>query len=419
MASTFLSLVQKIIRKGNLKLTLADGETHMIGDGTGELVVVRIADEEAEKLIRRDPTLKLGEMYMEGRFILEQGNIYDFLATVKQNTINEIFDIPMAALLIGRMAIQQVKSRLPVNRNKRNVAHHYDLSERLFELFLDEDWQYSCAYYNPPGIGLEEAQLAKKRHIAAKLLLEPNQRVLEIGSGWGGMGMYLAESTPGLELTGITLSEEQLKISRERARKRGLADRVRFELQDYRTMSGRTFDRIVSVGMFEHVGIGNFDKYFKKVHELLADDGVMLLHSIARPKPSFATNAFIEKYIFPQGYVPSIGETLPPIEKAGLLVRDVEILPLHYAYTLRHWRERFVANKAEAVALYDERFFRMWEFYLAGSEIGFRWDELFIMQIQISKNQFSTPDNRNYIAENEAKLKEFEATRPPLDKVIL
>ncbi|KQV32367.1 cyclopropane-fatty-acyl-phospholipid synthase [Rhizobium sp. Root1203] len=419
MASTFLSLVRKIIRKGNLKLTLADGETHTIGDGTGELVVVRIADEEAERLIRRDPTLKLGEMYMEGRFILEQGNIYDFLETVKQNTINEIFDIPMAALLIGRIAIQQVKSRLPVNRNKRNVAHHYDLSERLFELFLDEDWQYSCAYYNPPGISLEEAQLAKKRHIAAKLLLEPNQRVLEIGSGWGGMGMYLAEATPGLEFTGITLSEEQLKIARERARKRGLADRVRFELQDYRTMTGRTFDRIVSVGMFEHVGIGNFDKYFKKVHELLADDGVMLLHSIARPKPSFATNAFIEKYIFPQGYVPSIGEALPPIERAGLLVRDVEILPLHYAHTLRHWRERFVANKAAAVALYDERFFRMWEFYLAGSEIGFRWDELFVMQIQISKNQFSTPDNRNYIAQNEAKLKEFEATRPPLDKVIL
>ncbi|KQV68198.1 cyclopropane-fatty-acyl-phospholipid synthase family protein [Rhizobium sp. Root1220] len=419
MASAFLSIVQKLIRKGNLKLTLANGETHMVGDGTGALVVVRIADEEAEKLIRRDPTLKLGEMYMDGRFILEQGDIYDFLEMVKQNTTNEIFDIPMAALLISRIAIQQLKSRLPVNRSKRNVAHHYDLSEKLFELFLDEDWQYSCAYYSPPGISLEEAQVAKKRHIAAKLLLEPNQRVLEIGSGWGGMGMYLAEATPGLELTGITLSEEQLKISRERAQKRGLSDRVKFELQDYRTMTGRKFDRIVSVGMFEHVGIGNFDKYFKKVHELLADDGVMILHSIARPKPSFATNAFIEKYIFPQGYVPSIGETLPPIEKAGLLVRDVEVLPLHYAQTLRHWRERFVARKAEAIALYDERFFRMWEFYLAGSEIGFRWDELFVMQIQISKNQLATPDNRNYIAENEAKLKEFEATRPPLEKVTL
>lgn len=416
MASAFLSIVQKIVRKGSLTLTLANGETHTIGDGTGEPVAVRLADQEAEDAIRRDPTLKLGEMYMEGRFILEQGNIYDFLSLVKQNTTNEIFDFKMAALLIGRIAMQQLKSRMPVNHNKRNVAHHYDLSEKLFELFLDEDWQYSCAYFDPPDIGLEEAQIAKKRHIAAKLMPQPNQSVLEIGSGWGGMAMYLAESTPGLEVTGITLSEEQLKISRERAQARGLADRVRFELQDYRYLTGRKFDRIVSVGMFEHVGIGNYGSFFKKVHELLDDNGVMLLHSIARPKPSFATNAFIEKYIFPQGYIPSIAETLVPLEKAGLLTRDVEVLPLHYAYTLRHWRERFVARKAEAVALYDEKFFRMWEFYLAGSEMGFRWDELFIEQIQITKNQFATPDNRNYIPANEAKLKEFEATRPPLEK---
>ena len=416
MASAFLSIVQKIVRKGSLTLTLANGETHTIGDGTGEPVAARLADQEAEDAIRRDPTLKLGEMYMEGRFILEQGNIYDFLALVKQNTTNEIFDFKMAALLIGRIAMQQLKSRIPVNHNKRNVAHHYDLSEKLFELFLDEDWQYSCAYFNPPGIGLEEAQVAKKRHIAAKLNPQPNQRVLEIGSGWGGMAMYLAESTPGLDVTGITLSEEQLKISRERAQKRGLADRVRFELQDYRYLTGKKFDRIVSVGMFEHVGIGNYGNFFKKVHELLDDNGVMLLHSIARPKPSFATNAFIEKYIFPQGYIPSIAETLVPLEKAGLLTRDVEVLPLHYAYTLRHWRERFVARRQEAVALYDEKFFRMWEFYLAGSEMGFRWDELFIEQIQITKNQFATPDNRNYIPQNETKLREFEATRPPLEK---
>ncbi len=416
MASAFLAIVQKIVRKGSLALTLANGETHTIGDGTGEPVAVRLADQEAEDAIRRDPTLKLGEMYMEGRFILEQGNIYDFLTLVKQNTTNEIFDFKMAALLIGRIAVQQLKSRMPVNHNKRNVAHHYDLSEKLFELFLDEDWQYSCAYFDPPGIGLEEAQVAKKRHIAAKLMPQPGQRVLEIGSGWGGMAMYLAESTPGLDVTGITLSEEQLKISRERAQARGLADRVRFELQDYRYLTGKKFDRIVSVGMFEHVGIGNFLNFFKKVHELLDDNGVMLLHSIARPKPSFATNAFIEKYIFPQGYIPSIAETLVPLEKAGLLTRDVEVLPLHYAYTLRHWRERFVARRQEAVALYDENFFRMWEFYLAGSEIGFRWDELFIEQIQITKNQFATPDNRNYIPENEAKLREFEATRPPLEK---
>jgi cyclopropane-fatty-acyl-phospholipid synthase len=417
MASALFSIVKKIIRKGSLKLTLASGETHTIGDGSGEPVAARFADQQAEDAVARDPTLKLGEMYMEGRFILEQGNIYDFLSLVKQNTTNEIFDFRMAATLIGRVAYQQLKSRMPVNRNKYNVAHHYDLSAKLFDLFLDQDWQYSCAYFEPHGIGLDEAQLAKKRHIAAKLLLEPGQRVLEIGSGWGGMGMYLAEAAAGVDFTGITLSEEQLKVSRERAAKRGLSDRVRFELQDYRYLTGKKFDRIVSVGMFEHVGIGNFGKFFNKVAELLDDNGVMLLHSISRPKPSFMTNPFIEKYIFPGGYIPSVGETLPPLEKAGLLVKDVEVLPMHYAYTLRHWRERFVARKAEAVALYDENFFRMWEFYLAGSEMAFRWDELFIMQIQIAKNQFAVPDNRNYIAEREAKLKEFEATRPPLEKV--
>ncbi|MEF3130260.1 cyclopropane-fatty-acyl-phospholipid synthase [Rhizobium sp. 268] len=417
MASAFLSIVQQIIRKGSLKLTLANGDIYLIGDGSGDMVAARLADQEAEDAIRRDPTMKLGEMYMQGRFILEEGNIYDFLSMVKQNTTNEIFDFKMAALLLGRIAWQQLKSRVPVNRNKHNVAHHYDLSAKLFDLFLDEDWQYSCAYFEPPGIGLDEAQLAKKRHIAAKLLLEPNQRILEIGSGWGGMGMYLTEATEGADFTGITLSEEQLKVSRTRAEKRGLAERVRFELQDYRTLTGRKFDRIVSVGMFEHVGIGNYPNFFRKVSDLLDDNGVMVLHSIGRPKPSFGTNAFIEKYIFPGGYIPSVGEVLPPLEKAGLLVRDVEILPLHYAYTLRHWRERFVARKAEAVALYDEQFFRMWEFYLAGSEMGFRWDELFILQIQIAKNQFTVPDNRNYIARNEAKLKEFEARRPPLEKV--
>lgn len=417
MASALLAIVKKIIRKGSLKVTLANGETHILGDGSGDLVAVRLADQAAEDAIGHDPTLKLGEMFMEGRFIFEHGNIYDFLSVVKQNTTNEIFDFRMAALLIGRIAWQQLKSRMPVNRNKDNVAHHYDLSAKLFDLFLDQDWQYSCAYFEPAGISLDEAQLAKKRHIAAKLLLEPGQRILEIGSGWGGMGMYLAEATEQSDFTGITLSEEQLKVSRGRAAKRGLADRVRFELQDYRTMRGRKFDRIVSVGMFEHVGIGNYRNFFRKVSDLLDDNGVMVLHSIGRPKPSFATNAFIEKYIFPGGYIPSVGEVTPALEKAGLLVKDVEILPMHYAYTLRHWRERFVARKAEAVALYDERFFRMWEFYLAGSEIGFRWDELFIFQIQLSKNQFAVPDNRSYIAAREAKLREFEATRAPLEKV--
>ncbi|MBN9029190.1 MAG: cyclopropane-fatty-acyl-phospholipid synthase [Rhizobiales bacterium 63-7] len=416
MSLDLRGLIGRIVRKGNLTIVYASGETVVYGDGGGTAVRIRLADAAAEAELAADPTLKLGELFMDGRFVMEQGSIYDFLELVKGNTINEVFSPLMAARLIGRTVVSQIAARNPINRNRYNVAHHYDLSAKLFDLFLDEDWQYSCAYFNPPGISLDEAQLAKKRHIAAKLLLEPDQSILEIGSGWGGMAMYLSEAV-GADVTGITLSEEQLKVSRDRAARRGLSNRVRFELQDYRYLKSQTYDRIVSVGMFEHVGRTHYDRFFRKAAELLSRDGVMVLHSIGRPKPSYMTNPFIEKYIFPGGYIPSVGEVVPSVEKAGLLVRDVEILPLHYAQTLRAWRERFVARKAEAVALYDERFFRMWEFYLAGSEIAFRWDELFVFQMQIARQQFATPDNRNYIQEREAVLKQFEATRPPLERV--
>ncbi|MFN6985252.1 MAG: class I SAM-dependent methyltransferase, partial [Rhizobium oryzihabitans] len=318
---------------------------------------------------------------------------------------------------MARIIAARIRMHLPVNHNKSNVAHHYDLSAKLFDLFLDEDWQYSCAYFNPPGISLYEAQVAKKRHIAAKLMTEPGQSVLEIGSGWGGMAMYIAESA-GADVTGITLSEEQLRVSRDRAAKRGLAGNVRFELQDYRYLpASRKFDRIVSVGMFEHVGPTHYRDYFDKVAEVLDDRGVMVLHSIGQPYPALATNPFIEKYIFPGGYIPSLAEVLPAIQKSGLLVKDIEILPMHYAHTLRHWRERFVARKAEAIALYDERFFRMWEFYLAGSEMAFTHENFHIFQIQLAKDRDAVPHNRDYIARNEERLLEFEKTRPPLEKV--
>lgn len=416
MTSSLRLLLRKIIATGSLRLTDHSGATETLGDGSGPPVAIRFIDEEAEKAVAEDPTLKLGEMYMEGRMLLEEGDIYDFLALVKSNTRSEALTWKMIGLGVARIAAAQVKSRLPVNRNRRNVAHHYDLSAKLFALFLDEDWQYSCAYFNPPGISLTEAQRAKKRHIASKLLLEPGQKVLEIGSGWGGMALYLAEAA-GVDVTGITLSEEQLRVSRGRAEKRGLAETVRFKLQDYRYLPPQKYDRIVSVGMFEHVGIGSYGKFFGKVAEVLEKDGVMVLHAIGRPKPSYATNPFIEKYIFPGGYIPAVGEVLPAIEKADLLVRDVEILPLHYAYTLRHWRERFVARKEEVLAIYDERFFRMWEFYLAGSEMAFTHEELFIFQIQIAKNQHAVPDNRDYIAAAEEKFRAFEAGRPPLEPV--
>lgn len=416
MTSSLHSLLRKIIAKGALRLTDHTGQVEMLGDGSGPPVAIRFTDADAQEAIANDPALKLGEMYMEGRMLLEEGDIYDFLALVKANTRSEALTWKMIGLGLARMAAAQISMRLPVNHNRRNVAHHYDLSAKLFALFLDEDWQYSCAYFNPPGISLVDAQAAKKRHIAAKLLLEPAMTVLEIGSGWGGMAMYLAEAA-GVDVTGITLSQEQLRVSQGRAGKRGLACGVRFLLQDYRYLPPQKYDRIVSVGMFEHVGIGSYGTFFGKVADVLADDGVMLLHAIGRPKPSYATNPFIEKYIFPGGYIPSLGEVLPAIEKADLLVRDVEVLPLHYAHTLRHWRQRFVARKEEVLAIYDERFFRMWEFYLAGSEMAFTHEDLFIFQIQIAKSQFTVPDNRDYIAAAEEKYRAFEANRPPLEPV--
>ena len=415
MASSLHNLFSKIIRIGTLVVKGSGGEQRY-GGGGGRSVTIRFTDEAAERELVADPQLKLGELYMDGRLLIEEGDIYEFLALVKDNTLKEGLTFGILLRSLARIAITQFRSRVPTNHNRRNVAHHYDLNAKLFSMFLDEDWQYSCAYFNPPGISLDEAQVAKKRHIVAKLRAEPGQRALEIGSGWGGMAMYLSEFC-GVDVTGITLSEEQLKVSRERAAKRGLAGSVRFELQDYYYLPPRKYDRIVSVGMFEHVGRQNYRKFFNKVNDVLADDGVMVLHSIGQPYPALINNPWIEKYIFPGGYIPSIAEVMPAVEKAGLLVSDIEILPMHYAYTLRHWRERFMAHKAEAAALYDERFVRMWEFYLAGSEMAFTHENFFIFQMQIVKKRTAVPDNRNYIQEREAELKAFEASRMPLDQI--
>lgn len=415
MASGLATMLAKIIVKGSLRLTLSSGETHLLGDGSEQTIAVRFTDPEAEQAVLNDPGLKLAEMYMDGRFLVEEGNIFEFLSLVRRNGISKAANVRLVVQGVARIIATQLRARLPINRNLQNVSHHYDLSAKLFDLFLDADWQYSCAYFEPTGISLDEAQLAKKRHIAAKLLLEKGNRVLEIGSGWGGLGMYLAEAAD-VDVTGITLSTEQLKVSQDRAAKRGLSDKVRFELTDYRDLKGQ-YDRIVSVGMFEHVGVANYRGFFKKVAQVLDKKGVMVLHSICRTKPNYTTNPFIEKYIFPGGYMPSVAEVLPAVEKAGLLIKDIEILPMHYAFTLRAWRDRFVARKAEAVALYDERFFRMWEFYLAVSEVAFRHDRLFIMQLQIARHQDAVPYDRNYIAAAEQALRAFEATRPPLEPV--
>jgi cyclopropane-fatty-acyl-phospholipid synthase len=343
--------------------------------------------------------------------VVEQGGIADALAIL----LGQPDMVPSWARLQWWLRyfarhIWQFNAR---GRSRNNVAHHYDLDGRLYSLFLDADKQYSCAYFETPDMTLDDAQLAKKRHLAAKLLVGRGDRVLDIGSGWGGLGLYLAEMT-GADVTGVTLSTEQLQVSNNRAAEKHLTRSARFLLEDYRDIPG-PFDRIVSVGMFEHVGVGFYDTYFKRCAELLSDDGVMVLHSIGRSTGPDVTSPWVTKYIFPGGYIPAVSEVIPAIERAGLLVCDIEILRLHYAETLKAWRERFMARREEAVRLYDERFARMWEFYLAASEMSFRKQNMMVLQIQLTKKQGVVPITRDYITQEEARLREIElGTKPRL-----
>ncbi|HVZ51633.1 MAG TPA: cyclopropane-fatty-acyl-phospholipid synthase family protein [Pseudolabrys sp.] len=404
-------LLSTFLRKGTFKLTTSRGTTFTFGDGTGTPVAVRFTTRAAEWGILLDPELKLGEAYMDGTFVVEQGTIAEVLAIA----LGQKSELPHWAR--PQWLLRYVGRRLaqfnPRKRSRRNVAHHYDLDGRLYSLFLDADRQYSCAYFETPDASLDDAQLAKKRHLAAKLKLEPAKRVLDIGCGWGGLGLYLAEVT-GADVTGITLSQEQHGIANARAAEKGLTARARFNLQDYRDTKG-PFDRIVSVGMFEHVGVGHYDTFFRKSAELLADDGVMVLHSICRSEGPGITNPWIAKYIFPGGYIPALSEVLPHIERAGLLVTDIEILRLHYAETLKAWRERFLAHREEVERIYDQRFVRMWEFYLAASEMSFREQNMMNFQIQVTKKQGVIPMTRDYIPREEQRLRSAEGkSQPPL-----
>ena len=401
--------LQKFIRRGAITFTTASGSKFTCGDGSGAHVLVRFLTKDAERRILLNPELALGEIYMEGDFIVENGSIADALAVLMdQPTVLPGWAKPQWWLRYLGRHLRQFNLR---SRAKDNVARHYDLNGRLYSLFLDSDKQYSCAYFEQPGITLDDAQLAKKRHIVAKLLVRPRDRVLDIGSGWGGLALYLAEIA-GANVTGVTLSAEQLQASNARAAEKCLTASARFLLQDYRDTPG-PFDRIVSVGMFEHVGVDFYDTYFKRCAGLLADDGVMLLHSIGRSEGPDVTNPWISKYIFPGGYIPALSEVLPSIERAGLLVCDIEVLRLHYAETLKAWRERFMARREEAIQLYDERFARMWEFYLACSEMAFRKQNLMNLQIQLTKRQGVVPITRDYIAHEEAKLRRFERGNKP------
>jgi cyclopropane-fatty-acyl-phospholipid synthase len=366
-------------------------------------VRVRFTSPVAEWNVILYPHLKLGEEFMDGGFVIDEGSLYDFLAVAQSNIIGIAPKLWMKAGLGLRYLTRRLRQMNSPVRARKNVRTHYDLDGRLYSLFLDNDLQYSCAYFEDPNAGLEEAQLAKKRHLAAKLALEPGQRVLDIGSGWGGLGLYLAEHAD-VDVTGVTLSEEQFAVSNRRAAEKGLSGRVRFLLKDYRHVAG-PFDRIVSVGMFEHVGVGHYRQFFAACRNLLSKDGVIVLHSIGRFDGPGDTNPWIQKYIFPGGYIPAMSEVLPAVERTGMKVTDVEILRLHYARTLRYWRERFLAHREEVKALYDERFCRMWEFYLAGSETSFQYQNLMNFQMQIAMHQEALPLTRNYLWEAEERLR--------------
>lgn len=397
-------LLDKIVAHGTLDVRTCDGATSRFGDGKAPRVSIRLLDRQIERQLALNPNLAVGEGYMDGRLVIDEGRIYDLIALVLDNATRH--PIPRWAMAADnlRYLTRRIAQYNPAARSRRNVAHHYDIDDAIYDLFLDPERQYSCAYFSEPTTSLEEAQRAKIRHIAAKLDLSAKHQVLDIGSGWGGLALNLA-AISGCEVDGITLSTEQLAFARAWAGRHNLGNRVRFNLADYRAHEGR-YDRIVSVGMFEHVGVNHYGAFFDKVADLLADDGVALIHFIGRSDRPAATNAFIGRHIFPGGYIPALSEVLPAIELAGLMVTDIEVLRLHYAMTLRHWRDRFVSRWEEAERIRGTRFCRMWEFYLAGSEAAFRYQNLVVFQIQLTRRVDTLPLVRDYIETAERSMSE-------------
>ncbi|HWA00398.1 MAG TPA: cyclopropane-fatty-acyl-phospholipid synthase family protein [Caulobacterales bacterium] len=405
VANMLEAFIRSFFQVGALIVRLPNGRSVAVG-GVSEddaPIIVRVRDRATEWRILTNVGLAIGEAYMDGGLTIERGDIYDFLEIGVRNLQGR--KKPRGLRAAVQRWIATANSRASA---RRNVARHYDLSGELYRLFLDEDRQYSCAYFADPDMELEEAQRAKKRHLMAKLLLRPSQKVLDIGCGWGGLALTLAEEH-GAEVCGVTLSEEQFAAARRRALMAGLDKRVHFELRDYRDIVGR-YDRIVSVGMFEHVGRPNYQSYFDTVARLLTDDGVALIHTIGRVDGPTPTSPWIAKYIFPGGYIPALSEIMPAIERAGLVVCDIEVLRLHYARTLRFWRERFAEHRDEVRALYDERFCRMWEFYLAGSEASFRAGGNVVFQLQLAKRNDVVPITRDYVG----NFERAHAARPGL-----
>jgi cyclopropane-fatty-acyl-phospholipid synthase len=403
-------LLAQLVEQGTLSVTWPSGKTKIYGAG-GPRAAVRLHGWLTPWALGSRPELAFGEAYMDGRLTVEEGTIADVLEIMISNIgIHRPPPLIIALARALRHSCRWIAQFNPASRARRNVAHHYDLSGALYDLFLDSDRQYSCAYFDEPNMTLEAAQLAKKRHIAAKLKLDrPDLSVLDIGSGWGGLGLELARAA-GAKVLGITLSTEQLALSNQRSQAAGLAERCRFEFKDYRDVEG-PFDRIVSVGMFEHVGVTHYDTFFGKMRDLLAPGGVALLHTIGRTNGPGTTNGWIAKYIFPGGYSPALSEVMGAIERSGLYATDIEVLRLHYAETLKEWRLRFLRNWAKAASLYDERFCRMWEFYLASAEMTFRHDQQVVFQIQLAKRIDTLPVTRDYMFDAERQMR-YASERP-------
>jgi len=388
------SLLGRIVKVGNLTWISPNGELNTYGDGSGEAIRISTTNNFSELKLLLNPSVHFGESYTNGSLIVEEGSIHDFLKLIFLNTNSDINHWVMKLSKIIRIIQNKIRTDNYISKSKRNVAHHYDLSDKLYELFLDPDRQYSCAYFNSPNDTLEQAQINKKELISKKLILEEDQSVLDIGCGWGGMAAHIYKKS-NASVVGVTLSEEQYAYANQRKINEKL-NKVEYRLQDYRNVN-ETYDRIVSVGMFEHVGTSHYQEFFNKVYDLLNDTGVALIHTIGRLTEPTNNDPWIEKYIFPGGYIPALSETMFRVEKSGLTLADVQVLKFHYAETLKRWRYNFYDNIDKVKELYDEKFCRMWDFYLSSSQASFEEAGLVVFQLQLSKQKKTVPDKRDYL----------------------
>jgi cyclopropane-fatty-acyl-phospholipid synthase len=402
-------MLKSFVRVGELVVIDADGRAHVFSGAPGPRVTMRLTDRSLYRKLFLNPELHAGEAYMDGRLCFENSTLRDFLTLFSVNRLSLGNQPLQKALRRISRALKRFQQANPVGKAQRNVAHHYDLGNAFYKLFLDEGMQYSCAYFLDDSDSLEEAQRNKLRLIAAKLDLKPGLRILDIGSGWGDLALYLA-TMEEVDVTGVTLSTEQHALANEKAQRAGLGNRVRFELQDYRNVAGR-FDRIVSVGMFEHVGVHHYGEFFAKINELIADDGLMLLHSIGHMSPPGTASPWLRKYIFPGAYSPALSEVFAAVEQASLWVTDLEFLRLHYAKTLAHWCRRFEANRARIAEMYDERFCRMWEFYLISAEMMFRTGSQLVFHMQLARRRDAAPIVRDYVTDLQRRYREIEVDK--------